>query len=59
MANRRKHVKRSAGRNKTPGKLDPRNNAHLNTILRRAGSPAPLTQPTAGQLIGAKVITPQ
>lgn len=43
----------------TPGRFDASNNAHINSVLRRAGSPAPRSQPSAGQLIGAKIITGQ
>jgi hypothetical protein len=39
--------------------LDPTRNDHLNEILRRAGSPAPRTQPTAGQMVAAGLITKQ
>ncbi len=38
--------------------LDPTRNDHVNTIMRASGSPS-VNRPTAGQLIGAKIITPQ
>lgn len=40
-------------------RLDPKINAHLNEIMRSAASPVPRSQPSAGQMVAAKLITPQ
>jgi hypothetical protein len=39
--------------------LDPKRNDHLNAMLRASASPTPRTQPGAGQMVAAGIITKQ
>ena len=41
-----------------PSKETPPSNAHTNAVMRASGSPS-VNRPTAGQMIAAKLITPQ
>ena len=41
-----------------PPTLDPKRNDHVNAIMRASGSPS-VNRPTAGQMVAAKIITPQ
>ena len=52
-------VTATPGRFSTKGTtLDPKRNDHINTIMRASGSPS-VNRPTAGQMVAAKIITPQ